>query len=81
MGWRAVGRDHLRLGLGWSVLGGGSAKMAGMTTNSEVIQLRFDPRDQAADRYPAVPFEVAGARAVQVVLSYEPEQAVLDLLT
>lgn len=54
------------------------AKMADMGV-TEVRRVRFEPQDQAADRYPAIPFEVHGAAAVEVTLAFEPERAVIDL--
>lgn len=54
------------------------AKMGAMAT-TETIEVRFEPRDQAADRYPVVPFSVAGAGAIEVTLAYGPERAVIDL--
>lgn len=47
--------------------------------NVDVVDVRFEPGDQAANRYPEVPFEVSGARAVEVTLAYDAEGAVVDL--
>jgi hypothetical protein len=42
-------------------------------------RLRFDLDDQAADRYPEVPFELGGADSVEVTLRYDTSTAVVDL--
>lgn len=44
-----------------------------------VHRLRFDLEDQAADRYPEVPFELGGADSVEVTLRYDTDAAVVDL--
>lgn len=48
-----------------------------MTTTTH--RLRFDLDDQAADRYPEVPFELGGADSVEVTLRYDTSAAVVDL--
>ncbi len=46
---------------------------------THVHRLRFDLEDQAADRYPEVPFELDGAGSVEVTLRYDSDAAVVDL--
>lgn len=44
-----------------------------------VHRLRFDLDDQAAGRYPEIPFDPAGADSVEVTLAYDTSAAVVDL--
>lgn len=47
--------------------------------STTVHRLRFDLDDQAADRYPEVPFTLDGADSVEVTLRYDTSAAVVDL--